>query len=542
MISTTCHVASKFAITGILSLCFFREAVIRPAQRDRTASAGRIVASGCLSTVILLMAAHRTASKILRGEIGISSAGENPIDAVPTVTACDNTTTNLPISSLHVPDSIPNITIDLPFPSTPVPDSTSPSDIAMPAVDLSNSSTCISPPTPHEITPIDLSTSSEYVSPPSPHNITIIDLPDLDNCNRLSLTSDTTLVARDDDDDLKFADKASSTKEVESSGNERTFQEANERAPARAAHGCRVDTLSPITTVTKLRPLFLVNKFRTTTTTLRPLFLVNKFRTTTTTLRPLFLVNKFRTTISHTITDHSLPGSTHLTNASLLTLPVVDQFQTASSTIPNPSFPGPAHWIEANAPLPPFLRPANVNSSLTGSACLLAQKTKAAASWLKPLILVTKHAAGRPTPPLAGYQPEKARPHKLEPQKPKPRASRSNAARDSIVQSRLRRHTKRIVGHLALVCEEIRTGQADLMNVWVATMAEVGFTSTLSGNHQTSLGSPFPPIVDAISVPEPGLRIKDRLASLRQRTIAVAATIPATTTTTAPSSAWRCTP
>ncbi|KAG2147660.1 hypothetical protein DEU56DRAFT_753486 [Suillus clintonianus] len=398
---------------------------------------------------------------------------------------------------------------------------------------------------------------------------TIIDLPDLANCNRLSLTSDTTLVARDDDDDLKFADKASSTKEVESSGNKRTFQEANKRVPARAAHGYRVDILPPTTTPTQLRPLFLVNKFRTTTVTkLRPLFLVNKFRTTTVTkLRPLFLVNKFRTTTSQTITDHSLPGSTHLTNASLqttkianslhnsptlapkddfinvedvFTLPVVDQFQTASSTIPNPSFPGPAHWIDANAPLPAFLRPANANSSLTGSACLLAQKTKAAASWLKPLILVTKHAAGRPTPPLTGYQPEKARPHKLKPQKPKPRASRSNAARDSIVQSRLRRHANRIVGHLALVCEEIRTGQAALMNVWVATLAEVGFTSTLSGNHQTSLGSPFPPIVDAISVPEPGLRIKDRLASLRQRTIAVAATIPATTTT-APSSPWRCT-
>ncbi|KAG2145230.1 hypothetical protein DEU56DRAFT_789552, partial [Suillus clintonianus] len=201
MISTTCHVASKFAITGILSLCFFREAVIRPAQRDRTVSAGRIVASGCLSTFILIVAAHRTASKILRGEIGISSADENPTDTVSTVTAPDRPVS---ISSSPVPDSIPDITIDLPSSSIPVPDSTSPSDnttidlcipsshvlpspstpsdITMPVVDLSNSSTCISPPAPHDITTIDLSTSSGYVSPPSPRNITIIDVPDLANC------------------------------------------------------------------------------------------------------------------------------------------------------------------------------------------------------------------------------------------------------------------------------------------------------------------------------------------------------------------------
>ncbi|KAG2134073.1 hypothetical protein DEU56DRAFT_913743 [Suillus clintonianus] len=52
----------------------------------------------------------------------------------------------------------------------------------------------------------------------------------------------------------------------------------------------------------------------------------------------------------------------------VFTLPVVDQFQTASSTITNPSFPGQAHSTGANAPLPGFLRPVNASSSLTGSA------------------------------------------------------------------------------------------------------------------------------------------------------------------------------
>ncbi|KAG1833620.1 hypothetical protein F4604DRAFT_1945370 [Suillus subluteus] len=78
--------------------------------------------------------------------------------------------------------------------------------------------------------------------------------------------------------------------------------------------------------------------------------------------------------------------------------------------------------------------------------------TKAAASWLEPLILVTKYASRLiPPPPTALQypQPEKPRPHKLKPQKRKHRASRSNTACDSIVRSSLRWHANRIVGHLA---------------------------------------------------------------------------------------------
>ncbi|KAG1861702.1 glycoside hydrolase superfamily [Suillus subluteus] len=93
--------------------------------------------------------------------------------------------------------------------------------------------------------------------------------------------------------------------------------------------------------------------------------------------------------------------------------------------------------------------------------------TKAAASWLEPLILVTKYASRLiPPPPTALQypQPEKPRPHKLKPQKRKHRASRSNTACDSIVRSSLRRHANRIV------CKQIRTDQAVLMDSWVAAI------------------------------------------------------------------------
>jgi hypothetical protein len=68
------------------------------------------------------------------------------------------------------------------------------------------------------------------------------------------------------------------------------------------------------------------------------------------------------------------------------------------------------------------------------------------------------------------------------------------------------------------------------MDTWVTGMAEVGLISMLASNHQTSPGSTLPPIFDADSIFEPGSRIKARLASLRHRTNAVIATIPATTT------------
>ncbi|KAG1746968.1 hypothetical protein EDB19DRAFT_336467 [Suillus lakei] len=148
-------------------------------------------------------------------------------------------------------------------------------------------------------------------------------------------------------------------------------------------------------------------------------------------------------------------------------------------------------------------------------------------------MLVTKHAARRVItlpPATLRFQPEKSRPHKLKQQKRQPRATRMNAAYDSIARSHLRRHANRIVGHLAQVCEQIRTDQSGLMDGWVSAMAEVGLTSMLAGNHRTSPGSLFAPRADTLLVLAPGSRMKARLTSLRHRTNAVAAAIPATTT------------
>ncbi|KAG1741851.1 uncharacterized protein EDB91DRAFT_1129694, partial [Suillus paluster] len=116
-------------------------------------------------------------------------------------------------------------------------------------------------------------------------------------------------------------------------------------------------------------------------------------------------------------------------------------------------------------------------------------------------------------------------------QKRKPRASRLTTARDSIARSRHGRHANKLVRHLMHICERIRVDHTAPVDTWVANVAEVGLSSVLTGHRPTSPGSLLPPRVDIVSVPEPGSRIKACLAPLRQRTHAVAAAIPATTTT-----------
>ncbi|KAG2743535.1 hypothetical protein P692DRAFT_20746430, partial [Suillus brevipes Sb2] len=195
-------------------------------------------------------------------------------------------------------------------------------------------------------------------------------------------------------------------------------------------------------------------------------------------------------TIENALTIHHAPS--HLLN--LRSLALLDSFPTSLSTNTNPS--GSTH-----------------------TANVLADPTKTPPSWLKPLILVTKYrATGQliPLPPTAlPYQPEKLRPLKPKQQKRKYMAAQMNA--------------NRIVGHLAQVCENISVDKTHLMDAWVTSMAGVGLTSMLASNHQTSPGLTLPPTFDAPSILEPGSRTKARLASLRHRTNAVVATIPATT-------------
>ncbi|KAG2752669.1 hypothetical protein P692DRAFT_20724909, partial [Suillus brevipes Sb2] len=213
----------------------------------------------------------------------------------------------------------------------------------------------------------------------------------------------------------------------------------------------------------------------------------------------------------------------NLNSLSINNVPTVENALETALTIQHaPSHPLNLHSLALLDNFPTSLSTTrNTDANPSGSthpANALADPTKTPPSWLKPLILVTKYTTGQliPLPPTAlPYQPEKLRPFKLKQQKRKYTAAQMN--------------TNRIVGHLAQVCENIRVDKTHLINAWVTSMSEVGLTSVLASNHQTSPELTLPPTFDAPSILEPGSRTKARLASLRRRTNAVVATIPATT-------------
>ncbi|KAG1809814.1 uncharacterized protein HD556DRAFT_6262 [Suillus plorans] len=401
------------------------------------------------------------------------------------------------------------------------------------------------------------SLSSSPVFRPTPNDITTtLDLSHFSNCKRLSIASDATLVACDDDSKDIFSDK-----------DNYAMPQPGVLAPAHTTDNVRIDAPAPSTTIDIISPFCMPY------------------------VRPLVLVDKCQTTPTCTA-SHSVPGSAHLTDALLQTMKTTNSLHSSPSVVPTDTFvhlkgvftgtdealdtKDVEHHIDTisprtpaliadndlvieNAPPvenalairnvpshPPTFRPLVPLDSFPMSLCtktdanpsgsarptdVLAHKTKAAASWLKPLILVTKYAADRLIPLPLTALPEKSRPYKLKQQKRKPaRSLRMDSACHSIVRSRLRRHAHRIVGHLAQVCKQICVDQSSLMDSWVTAMAEVGLTSMLVGNHRKSPGSQPPLTFESFYVLEPGSRIKARLASLRHRTNAVVATIPATTT------------
>ncbi|KAG1849332.1 hypothetical protein C8R48DRAFT_778580 [Suillus tomentosus] len=398
------------------------------------------------------------------------------------------------------------------------------------------------------------SSSSSPVFRPTPNDITTtLDLSQFSNCKRLSIASDATLVACDDDSKDIFSDK-----------DNYAMPQPGVQAPAHTTDNVRVDAPAPSTTIDIVSPFCMPY------------------------VRPLVLVDKCQTTPTCTA-SRSVPGSVHLTDALLQTTNIL---RSSLSVVPKDDFvhvegvftgtdealdtKDVEHHIDTLPPCmpaliannglvienalpvenalairnvpshPPNFRPLALLNSLPMSLStktdtnpsesarptdVLAHKTKAAASWLKPLILVTKYAADRLIPLPLTALPEKSRPYKLKQQKRKPaRSLRMDSACHSIVRSRLRRHAHRIVGHLAQVCKQICVDQSSLMDSWVTAMAEVGLTSMLVGNHRKSPGLQPPLTFELFYVLEPGSRIKARLASLRHRTNAVIATIPATTT------------
>ncbi|KAG2342626.1 hypothetical protein BDR05DRAFT_1060090 [Suillus weaverae] len=592
MISTTFYVASRLAITGLISVSFFEETVLRPIRSgSRKVSAGLVV-SAFKSTIILILAADEAASIYLSNGTGSPSTGGHIPDAVAAPrllgTAC-------PACKLHqvTPGRRPPVNFILPVPAQkffpPFQSSPSPSS--------SSSSPVLKSTTPCDITILDLpyfanckrlSITSDttlvacdddrlkdvllpfhhYLSPPvlesTPCDITTtLDLPNLAICNRLSITSDTTLVVSDDDSTDLFFDKdnyATRHPGVRASAHTTT----NDDHVDVPASSTTINIISPFCTLYIRSLVPLVDNCQTTPASITRHSIPGTACLTDALLRMTKTANSLHSSPSvlpsnfirlesvFTGTDEALdtkdvehhidtlpPHTSVLAADNALienTLPIEDAFpiENALAICNTPSHPPILRPLALLDSSPPSLS-TNTDTNPSGSAHptdALAHKTKAAASWLKPLILVTKYAGGQLIllPPTAlPYQPEKSRPYKLKQQKHKPRALRMNAACHSIVRSRLRRHANRIVGHLVQVCEQIRVDKADLMDAWVTAMAEVGLTSMLAGNHPTSPSSPLPHTFDAFSDLEPGLRIKARLASLRHRTNAVAAAIPATT-------------
>ncbi|KAG1761750.1 hypothetical protein EDD22DRAFT_894958 [Suillus occidentalis] len=580
MISTTFYVASRVALTSLISVSFFEETVLRPIRSGpRKVSAGLVV-SALKSTIILILAADEAASMYLSNETSTPSTDGHIHDPVPAKPELVGTV--CPACELHqgypdrlspvdsaTPDQAPNIFF--PFHSTstlssPVLESTTPRDITifdLPIITnckrlsiTSDTSTvaCDDDRFKEVLLPSPLYSLSPVLDsmPCDSDNHTISDFPNLAICNQLLITSDTALVASDDD-----------AKDVHSDKDNYTTPHPEVRAPAHTTTDDCVDVSTPSTTTIGITSPFC-------TSYIRPL---------------VVLVDRSRMTPT-SITNYSIPGSAHLMDALLQT--TMTTIHSSPSVVLNRDFihlDGVftdtdtdetldtkilEHHIDTLPPRTPALtadnllvidnslsinnvltienaltiqhapsRPLNLRSlallnsfptsfstntdanpsGSTHPANASADSTKTTSSWLKPLILVTKYrAAGQliPLPPTAlPYQPKKLRPFKLKQQKRKYTAPQMNA--------------NRIVGHLAQVCENIRVDKTHLMDAWVTSMADVGLTSMLASNHQTSPGSTLPPIFDASSIVEPGSRTKARLASLRHRTNAVIATIPATT-------------
>ncbi|KAG1764734.1 hypothetical protein EDD22DRAFT_882520 [Suillus occidentalis] len=578
MISTTFYVASRVALTSLISISFFEDTVLRPIRSGpRKVSAGLVV-SALKSTIILILAADEAASMYLSNETSAPSTDGHIDDAVPaaprlvgTVCSACELHQGYPdrLSPVDSATSDPASNFIFPFhssssssSSSPVLGSTTPRDI--PFFDLpiitnckrlsitSDTSTvaCDDDRFKDVLLPSPLQSSSPVLnSMPCDSNNTIPDLPSLEICNQLSFTSDTALVASEDD-----------SKDVHSDKDNYTTPHPEVRASAHTTTGDCVDISTQSTTTIEIsspfctpytRPLVaLVDGFRITPTSVTNYYIPGSARLMGALLQATMITIHSNPSIVLNCDFIHLDGVITATNETsdtkivehIDTLPprtpalaadnvlVIDNSLSINNvlTIENaltiqhaPSHPLNLCSLALLDSFPTSLS-TNTDANPSGSthpANASSDPIKTTPSWLKPLILVTKHrAAGQliPLPPTAPpYQPEKLRPFKLKQQKRKYTPTQMNA--------------NRIVGHLAQVCENIRVDETHLMDAWVTSMAEVGLTSMLASNNQTSPGLTLPPAFDAPSISEPGSRTKARLASLRRRTDAVVATIPATT-------------
>ncbi|KIK41286.1 hypothetical protein CY34DRAFT_217883 [Suillus luteus UH-Slu-Lm8-n1] len=175
MISTTFYVASRVALTSLISVSFFEETVLRPIQSGpRKVSAGLVV-SALKSTIILILAADEAASMYLNDETSAPSTDGHIHNAVPAAPRLVGTVCSACELHQGYPDRL-----------SPVDSATSDqaSDFIFPFHSSSSSST---------------SSSSPVIGLTTPRDIPFFDMPIITNCKRLSITSDTSTVACDDD-------------------------------------------------------------------------------------------------------------------------------------------------------------------------------------------------------------------------------------------------------------------------------------------------------------------------------------------------------
>ncbi|KAG1741825.1 uncharacterized protein EDB91DRAFT_1247876 [Suillus paluster] len=392
MISVT-YVASRIAITGFLSVSFFPKTVITPTLqvlRDpKKVSAKRFMSTFCMSTISLLLAADEVARRFLAHETHAPFTGANATDDTPTALS------GRPPSDLALPDDhepSKERKVDDPC-TTESPVSASPSFL-------------------HSFSP-----SSSTVFNPDSTPSTIIDLPISPSsyCNRLSILSDNTLV--DDHDDMS-SDDTSYTKDLEWSGDERTFHEDNYIT----AHPTHVSA-HPIATAISTTTQFTPEPTRPSHVPPHPThepphpthdkhgrhFDILPPTTTTIAILP--------PTITTIAIDQDLFCPSNLRPCAL-----VDEIRTTS--------------MNTNLPLPRYVHPKDI----------LLQKPKATPSLRKLKFSIQE--------------------------KRTPRVSRLNAACDSIARSHSRRHANVIVGHLTQEYDRIRADHAALLDDWVTAMAE----------------------------------------------------------------------
>ncbi|KIK40886.1 hypothetical protein CY34DRAFT_242936 [Suillus luteus UH-Slu-Lm8-n1] len=479
MISTTFYVASRVALTSLISVSFFEETVLRPIRSGpRKVSAGLVV-SALKSTIILILAADEAASMYLNDETSAPSTGGHIHDAVPaaprlvgTVCSACELHQGYPdrLSPVDSATSDPASNFIFPFhssssSSSPVLGSATPRDI--PFFDLpiitnckrlsitSDTSTvaCDDDRLKDVLLPSPLFSSSPVLDsmPCDSDNITIPDLPNLAICNRLSITS-TALVASEDD-----------AKDVHSDNDNYTMPHSEVRAPAHTTTNDCVDVSTPSTTTIGIispfctpyiRPLVvLVDEFQITPMSITNYSILGSahlmdalLQATMTTIHssPSIVFNCDFIHLDDVFTNTDETSDTKIVEHHIDTLPprtpaltadnlfVIDNSLSINTvlTIENAVTiqHAPSHSLNLRSlalldSFPTSLS-TNTDTNPSGSAHpanASSDPIKTTPSWLKPLILVTKYRAASqliPLPPTAlPYQPEKLRPFKLKQQK-----------------------------------------------------------------------------------------------------------------------------